>query len=39
MPATRTAQALARLLDRRNQHPEHLQAIDREIWLTRARSC
>jgi adenylate cyclase len=31
MPAARTAQALARLLDRRNQHPEHLQAIDREI--------
>jgi adenylate cyclase len=31
MPAARTVQALARLLDRRNQHPEHLQAIDREI--------
>ena len=31
MPAARTARALARMLDRRNQHPEHLQAIDREI--------
>jgi adenylate cyclase len=31
MPAARTAAALARLLDRRNQHPEQLQQIDREI--------
>ncbi len=31
MAAPRTARALAHLLDRRNQHPEHLQAIDREI--------
>jgi adenylate cyclase len=31
MPAARTAAALARLLDRRNQHPEQLPRIDREI--------
>jgi adenylate cyclase len=31
MPAARTVRALARLLDRRNEHPEHLVEIDRQI--------
>jgi adenylate cyclase len=31
MAAPRTLRTLSRLLDRRNEHPEHIQAIDREI--------
>ncbi|HVU52911.1 MAG TPA: adenylate/guanylate cyclase domain-containing protein [Polyangia bacterium] len=33
-PVAKTRQALEKLLEQRNEHPERLAAIDREIWAT-----
>jgi class 3 adenylate cyclase len=32
MPRSKTRHALERLLEKRNEHPEHLADVDREIW-------